>query len=142
MRYPKKDMYKLNDEFGENLNRIRKNRQLTQSELGEQAGMSRRTIMRYENGDVKYAPKEHVRKLSNILGYDFDTVRLNDSGLNLLGDYERRAQSAEADYRNLRVENESLKHQVKLSRQQIIDLQIDNKCLRTELENLKNLQRG
>lgn len=142
MRYQKKDMFPLTDNFGENLRKIRKSRCMTQDRLSDLTGLSRRTITRYETGDAKYASKEHVRKLSYCLGYDFDTYRINTSGLNQLADAERRCQSLAADNKHLNVENEQLKYQMKFKTEQLTDLQRDNYLLRMELERVKNLHRG
>ncbi len=40
-------------EFGETIRRLRKEKKLTQAELGKKAGLSSRIIQRYESGNVR-----------------------------------------------------------------------------------------
>jgi len=57
--------------FGQKIKELRKKRQLTQSELAEQAGVTLRTLQRIENGEVN-ASLYSKGKLSEVLEFDFD----------------------------------------------------------------------
>lgn len=60
----------MQDEFGEKLKALRKERRLTREVLAAQLGISARQLQRYEEGDSK-PEVDGIRRLSEALGYDF-----------------------------------------------------------------------
>lgn len=54
--------------FAERLRAARQFKRITARELAERAGINRRTLGRYESGDIKAASSEILTKLSDALG--------------------------------------------------------------------------
>lgn len=54
--------------FGDKVRQIRKEKQLTQQELAQQLGISRRALSSYENNSSRPRSIESYRRLAKILG--------------------------------------------------------------------------
>lgn len=67
-------VYKI---FGSKLKELRKEEKLTQEELAEKMGVSKTTIVNYENGNRK-VPLEVVVKLANYFNVPVDSLLNND----------------------------------------------------------------
>jgi transcriptional regulator with XRE-family HTH domain len=63
----------MNIDFGERLAALRKVKGLTQQQLGEKAGVSKRVIAYYE-GETKYPPAHLIVPLSEALGVSRDEL--------------------------------------------------------------------
>lgn len=56
--------------IGENIKKFRKERKLTQEQLGNILGVKKAAIQKYENGTVKNLKQETIKKLSEYFGVD------------------------------------------------------------------------
>lgn len=71
-------MKKNNDEFnfGKRLATLRKNKGLTQTELGKKIGVSQRVIAYYE-GETSYPPAALLPKIAKVLSISIDDLFIN-----------------------------------------------------------------
>ena len=74
--------------FGETLKKLRKNKNLTQSQLGEKIGVAKSVVSYYENGD-RYPSPEILIKIAHTFNVSTDYLlginrekSINVSGLN------------------------------------------------------------
>lgn len=74
--------------FGETLKKLRKNKNLTQSQLGEKIGVAKSVVFYYENGD-RYPSPEILIKIAHTFNVSTDYLlglnrekSINVSGLN------------------------------------------------------------
>lgn len=51
---------------GENIKRLRKERKMTQEQLGDLLGVKKAAVQKYENGTVKNLKQETIKKLSEV----------------------------------------------------------------------------
>ena len=64
-------------ELGERIKTLRKERKLSQEELAKQAGISRNTLSKLENGYIANISIVTFEKVLNILGYQIDIKQNN-----------------------------------------------------------------
>ncbi len=64
----------LRDPIPENIKKLRELRGITQLELAQKAGISRRTLARLENGDVRDPGIKQLRTLASALGVTLDLL--------------------------------------------------------------------
>jgi len=67
-------------ELGETVRRLRKERRLSQQMLAEQAGISRATLSKLENGRIAHISVVTLNDILNRLGYELDIKALNPFG--------------------------------------------------------------
>lgn len=85
--------------FGEKVKRLRTEKGLTQEALGKLMGISKRTIINYENGAVYPKSQVRYRQLADILDVDVNYLRTeNDAFLTDVAErYGRRGQMQAAE---------------------------------------------
>ncbi len=64
-------------DLGERIRELRKERGLTQEELAKQAGISRATLSKLENGFISQISVVTLSEILNTLGYELDITPLN-----------------------------------------------------------------
>lgn len=66
--------------LGERVRRVREQRKLTQQQLGEKVGVSKKAISKIERGETKSPTPHHLRKLASALGVDYNWILDGDDG--------------------------------------------------------------
>ena len=130
MRYLKRDICKVSDDFGDNLRVIRREQNMTQQKLADAIGVDRRTIARYEKGETEYVTKENLKALSQTLGYDLETGCINDAGLMRSNLRELEQQNLRVKITNLEAKLEDMKDIMRRKDEMIAYLQRQNKMLK------------
>ena len=54
--------------MGDRIHQLRKNHNMTQSELANRLGVGRSAVLKYEKGEVKNIPHETIAKIAMIFG--------------------------------------------------------------------------
>ena len=57
-----------------NIRKIRKEKHITTTKLAEELGISQSSIVRYENGSVKYVPVDLIKKMADIFKCSTDDL--------------------------------------------------------------------
>lgn len=64
--------------FGNHLTKIRENKKISQEDLAFLSGISRRSISRIENGQIKEPSMDTLLKLSSALDFDLVDLYIKD----------------------------------------------------------------
>ena len=64
-------------DLGERIRTLRKQKGLTQAELAKEAGISRATLSKLENGLIAQISVVTLAEILNALGYELDIIPIN-----------------------------------------------------------------
>lgn len=69
--------------IGDTIRQVRKNKKITQTQLGAEIGVGKVAIANYESGKIKVIPFEKRVKISSILGIDFANLLYENESIPL-----------------------------------------------------------